>query len=418
MFMPACSSEPGGAVGVFMAFDTPVVVLGAGVNGLGVARSLKRVGVPAWLLDADPGRAEMHTRAARPLQIDALNGDGLIEALVLLGNGRFSGLRPVLLLTQEESVKTVSCHRDRLSALYRFSLPPHDVVEALQHKHGFQRLAERFNAPIPSLVRVQSPTDLPALEKLRYPVVVKPGERHVEYSHRFKKAYRVETVEQAVDLVHRILPVMADVVVQEWTEGPDSNIHFCLQYLDAQGRVTASFTGRKIRSWPPQVGGTASCVPAPEAHDELSELTARFFQSVGVIGMAGMEYKRDSRSGEFRMVEPTIGRTDYQAEVATLNGVNLPYAAYCAELGAAPPASMQAARSFAWRVRSEDAQSAVAQHQHSKLGFDDVDGVHDALWRWSDPCPFVMQSWQRIRRALQARTAKMMPRPQAAGGKP
>src|SRR3546814_6627002 len=101
---------------------------------------------------------------------------------------------------------------------------------------------------------------------------------------------------------------MADVVVQEWIEGPDSSIYFCLQCLDRHGQVVASFTGRKIRSWPPQVGGTASCVAAPEVHAELSAMTTRFFQAAGVIGLASMEYKRDTRSGEFRMVEPTIDR--------------------------------------------------------------------------------------------------------------
>ena len=401
-----------------MSFDVPALVLGAGVNGLGVARSLARAGVPVWLLDSDDRRPEMYTRAAKPLKIDVLHGETLIEELLRLSAERFSAQRPVLLLTQEESVKTLSQHRERLTQRYRFSLPAQDVVDALQHKHGFQRLAERFHAPIPPLVHVKSPADLPALEGLRYPVVIKPGERHAEYSRQFKKAYRVENFADAIDLVRRILPVMADVVVQEWTEGPDSSIYFCLQYLDAHGQVTASFTGRKIRSWPPQVGGTASCMPAPEAHEELSELTARFFQDVGAIGMAGMEYKRDARTGEFRMVEPTIGRTDYQAEVATLNGVNLPYVAYCDELGTPPPASMQTARLLAWRVRSEDIQSAAAQGQRVKQGFDDVDGVRDALWRWSDPLPNLMQNWRRIRRALQTRTAKMMPRPQTAGSKP
>lgn len=400
-----------------MAIDTPAVVLGAGLNGLGVARSLARARVPVWLLDSDARRPEMHTRAANSLKVRDLHGETLIEELVRLGEGQFSGLRPVLLLTQEESVKIVSHSRDRLSDLYRFSLPPRDVVDTLQHKHGFQRLAERLGAPIPALVHVCTLADLPALESLQYPVVVKPGERHTEYSRQFKKAYRIGTAAEAAELIRRILSVMADVVVQEWTEGPDSNIYFCLQYLNKQGQVTASFTGRKIRAWPPQVGGTASCMPAPEAHEELSGLTARFFQNTGVIGMASMEYKRDVRSGGFRMVEPTIGRTDYQEEVATLNGVNLPYAAYCAELDRPWPAPEPATRALAWHVRSEDEQSAAAQHQRPGQGFDGVDGVRDALWRWGDPAPFLVQNLRRVRRALHSRTAKMMPGSHAAGSK-
>ncbi len=178
-----------------MAADTPAVVLGAGANGLGVARSLARARVPVWLLDSDARRPEMHTRAAKPVAVRALHGEALVEDLVRLGTTQFSGMRPVLLLTQEESVKTVSHHRDRLSALYRFSLPTMDMVDTLLHKEGFQRLAEQLGSPIPPLVHVRTLADLPALEKLRYPVVIKPGERNAEYGRQFKKAYRVESAD-------------------------------------------------------------------------------------------------------------------------------------------------------------------------------------------------------------------------------
>lgn len=387
--------------------STPALVLGGGVNGLGVARSLAHAGVSTYLLDPDLGSPEMHTRMARALKIDALHGEALIDQLVHLGTTRFSGERPVLLLTQEESVKTISQARERISPLYRFTLPPLQVVNTLLHKHGFQRLAERLGSPIPPLVHVRGLDDLPSLEQLRYPVVIKPGERNGEYSRRFKKAYRVQTAAAAIELVRRILPVMPDVVAQEWIDGPDSNIYFCLQYINRDGQPVAAFTGRKVRSWPPQVGGTASCVPAPEVHSQLVRLAARLFQAAGVIGMAGMEFKRAEHSRRFFMVEPTIGRTDYQAEVATLNGVNLPYAAYCIELGKPYPLPAMAKRSLAWRVRSQDSQSAAAQHQRRNEGFDSVNGVRDALWRWTDPVPFLLQNARRLRRAIHARVGKV-----------
>ncbi|KZC41791.1 MULTISPECIES: carboxylate--amine ligase [Rhodanobacter] len=400
-----------------MIADTPAVVLGAGVNGLGVARSLAHARVPVCLLDTDMRRAEMHTRAAQPLQIHATHGETLVEDLVRLGTMRFSGVRPVLFLTQEESVKTVSRHRDLLSAYYRFSLPPGDVVDTLLHKQGFQRRAEQLGSPIPPLLHIRTLADLSALEYLHYPVVVKPGERNVDYGWRFRKAYRVESAAEAAGLARRILPVMADVVVQEWIEGPDSNIYFCLQCLGGQGQVVGSFTGRKIRSWPPQVGGTASCTAAAEVHAELSAMTTRFFQAAGVIGMAGMEYKRDARSGEFRMVEPTIGRTDYQEEVASLNGVNLPYAAWCSELGLSFPPPAAAKRPVVWRVRSEDMQSAAAQGQQLTQGYPRGGRVADALCRWCDPMPCLAEGMQRVRRALHSRTSKMLPGSLAARSK-
>jgi predicted ATP-grasp superfamily ATP-dependent carboligase len=398
-----------------MTSITPAVVLGAGINGLGVARSLAGVHVPVWLLDCDPRRAELRTRAAKPLIIATLSGDALIDELVRVGSSQFAGQRPVLFLTQEESVRAVSRQRDRLTDLYRFTLPAADVVDALQHKHGFQLLAEQYDAPIPRLVRVRAPTDLAALAGLRYPVAVKPAAHNAAYSSAFKKAYRVENVAQCQDLVRHILAVLPDVVVQEWIEGPDANIHFCLQYIGRDGQVAASFTGRKIRSWPPHVGGTASCLPAPKVDAELAALTTGFFQNTGVIGMASMEYKRDANTGAFRMVEPTIGRTDYQEEVATLNGVNLPCAAYCAELNLPLPTPAPLARGVAWRVRSEDVQSAAAQRQSSRSGFESVDLVADALWRSADPAPWLAQGLRIVRDAVRRRAAHMRPGAPATG---
>jgi len=400
-----------------MSATTPAVVVGAGVNGLGVARSLARGGVPVWLLDADGRRPEMRTRAATPVTVRSLHGEVLIDELARLGRSRFSGSRPVLFLTQEESVKAVSQHRDRLSALYRFSLPPGDTVDTLLHKHGFQRIAEQLGSPIPPLVRVRTLADLPAVASLRHPVAIKPGERHADYGRHFKKAYRAESAAESTELIRRILPVMADVVVQEWIEGPDANIHFCLQYIAGDGQLAASFTGRKNRSWPPQVGGTASCIAAPEAHAELSAMTTRFFRAAGVVGMASMEYKRDARSLAFRMVEPTVGRTDYQEEVATLNGVNLPYAAWRAELGLAPPPMIVRERPVAWRVRSEDMQSAVAQGQEFAQGYPPGVKVADAWWRWDDPMPYLVERSRHIERALHNRVAKFLKRhPQPGAG--
>lgn len=392
-----------------MDFDTPAVVVGAGINALGVVRSLKRAHVPAWILDVDAARPALHTRAAKAVTVASLDGEPLINELVRLGNTQFRDLQPVLLLTQEASVQAVSRARTRLAARYQFTLPSTETVDALQHKHGFQRMAEAFGAPIPRLVRVRSHADLPALAALHYPVVVKPGTRDAVYSRRFQKAYRVTCSADAIELIGRILTVMQDVVVQEWIAGPDSNIYFCLQAIDRTGRLVAAFSGRKIRSWPPAVGGTASCLPAPEVHAELVGLTSRFFRHAGVVGMASMEYKRDAQSGEFRMVEPTIGRTDYQEEVATLNGVNLPFAAYCAELGLRFPTPHPFARQTIWRVRSQDDASALAQHQRPDEGFVSHARVVDALWRASDPRPWLHENLQRMRRAFHTRVARRTP---------
>ena len=86
---------------------------------------------------------------------------------------------------------------------------------------------------------------------------------------RFSKAYVVTSMGDVERLYAEIFPFMPDMIVQEWIEGDDSDIYFCLQYIGDGGTAVASFVGRKLRSWPPRIGGTASCIAAPEHAHEL-----------------------------------------------------------------------------------------------------------------------------------------------------
>lgn len=383
-----------------MTFTVPAVVVGGGINGLGVARSLASARVPVWLLDKDPDQPGMHTRNATPVRLPTLAGPELVEALVAISEREFKRCKPVLILTQEHTVKIVSQFREDLWPHYRFLLPPHDVLGALLHKSSFQALAEKNGFSVPKSVHVRAREDLKRVRGMQLPVVIKPGTHGTAYDRHFKKAYRADSEAQTERLLGAMLDMASDVMVQEWIEGPDSNIFFCLQYISVTGTLQASFTGRKLRSWPPRVGGTASCTSATAEHGELSRITTEFFQLAGVCGFAGMEYKRDETTGRWVMVEPTVGRTDYQEEVATLNGVNVPFAAYCSLLGRGVTAPFAPRRPVVWRERESDTQSAAAQGQRLVTGMPPGAVVKDALWRWSDPRPFLAaRVWRRLRMA-------------------
>jgi D-aspartate ligase len=123
------------------------------------------------------------------------------------------------------------------------------------------------------------------------------------------------------------------VVVQEWIDGNDDDIYFTLFVCDGQARIVALFTGRKMICEPPRVGCTALCVAAPEEHQALAAQTQAFVTRSNYHGIGGLEFKRHRRTGQFVVVEPTVGRPDWQEEIATLCGVNIPAIAYRTALG-------------------------------------------------------------------------------------
>jgi predicted ATP-grasp superfamily ATP-dependent carboligase len=224
--------------------------------------------------------------------------------------------------------------------------------------------------------------------------------KHAGYAKRFAKAYKVGSLEEVAQLWSRMQGVVDQLIIQEWIEGGDSDIYFCLQYRPAGGRPASSFTGRKICQWPLLVGGTASCIPAPEAAAELTKLTDDFFGTVGFLGVGSMEFKRDRRDGRFYMIEPTVGRTDYQEEIAVLNGVNIPLAAYRGELGmeAPPPFAVRPARAWRDALSYANARAAGAADTMREI-LPNVE-IRDAYFRIDDPMPYVSLKLASVRRRL------------------
>lgn len=378
-----------------MAGSKPMaVIIGSGLNALGVVRSLGLAKIPALVVCAERGPA-LHTRFAKKQLIDSTGGDSLIAALRHLGERSLE--KPVLFLTEEKSVVSVSEHREEILPYFCITLPNHETLSALMHKQDFQRCALTLGSSIPQAVHLRGEADFSTLARLRYPCVLKPAVKNYDYGAKFQKAYVIQSSQEAEELFRMIAPTLSDLIVQEWIEGSDSDIYFCLQYIGANGKMVASFVGRKIRSWPPRIGGTASCTAAPEFQDELTATTELFFRQAGFVGMGSMEYKRDRRDGCFYMVEPTVGRTDFQEEVATVHGVNIPLAAYCYETGLEFPHTQALTESKQWREPVTDRWSAELQPEIMDVP---KSTKVDAYWRLDDPMPWLDLTLGRIKGRL------------------
>lgn len=376
------------------SYNVPAVIVGAGLNGLGVLRSLAAAGVPSVVVGTHGEEPAMRSRHGRKVVYDDTDGDhALLATLERVAADAVA--RPVLILTMEESVVSVMTHYAQLATCFRMTLSEPETLAPLLNKDGVRAAAEAAGLAIPRTLRIRGPEEVNRLDDLTPPLIVKPARRDAAYEAVFSKAYRFDTHAPARERVERMLPVLPDVIVQEWIEGTDSDLYFCLQHLPADGAAPTSFVGRKIRSWPPRVGGTASCGPAPEAV-EIIESTTAFFRQAGVHGLASMEYKRDPRSGRYVVVEPTVGRTDFQEEVATLNGVNLPLAAYRSACGLTSPLAGCGAARRIWRERMSDMQSAERTPAEETRLIEGARNV-DALWRIDDPGPEFARLASRVR---------------------
>ena len=392
--------------------QAPAIVLSLSINGLGVSRVLGRHGVPVIGVSRDatePGLASRYVRT-----IWQYEGDDVKLVELLLRRAGEVANRPVLFPITDGMVRALSARREALLPHYRLALPPHHVVERAMSKRGFASLAEELDLPVPRTFHVHGADEVRRVAgEVTYPCIIKPNwQSPVGAGRGGLKTARADDADALLAGYGSFSDAEPSAVIQEWIDGGDGDVHFCLQYYDRAGKPPASFCGRKIRQWPPLTGSTASCMPCPD--EQVETLTTRFFTALDFRGLCSMEYKRGSRAGRLVMVEPTVGRTDWQSDVANANGVPLPYVAY-RDLTEAPiPTVRQRRRAVRWVRWSADAASARHYRQQGSLTWPRWlwsvrPPIRWAVWSWRDPWPYLsgrLWAWKQRVRRLPGRLAR------------
>lgn len=305
-----------------------MVVTGADLPaGLGLARALRGEGVPVYGLALNMRSPCCRSSSwAEILPVSEDSERGWMEGLLALSTRH---IRQVLILGQDTVVDIVARHAEELEKHYSFVLPDKATVRILGDKSAFAPWAEANGFPVPRTHVVSSANELEAaLQQLMFPVVLKPYTRDGRWQHASgrNKAYRLSSPAAVAAIPFQLFDVSDRYVVQEWIDGSDSDVHFCLVYRDRSGRELAYQTGRKLLQWPVSTGNTAICTTTEDP--SLHQLTRQLFDRAGLVGLGSLEVKRDRRDGRSYITEPTVGRPNLQSNLAAAAGRNLAVVAY------------------------------------------------------------------------------------------
>src|SRR5207244_5245171 len=155
-------------------------------------------------------------------------------------------------------------------------------------KGPFPELAARLRLPVARARRVTG-HDL----GLGVPVVVKAAphrDRRWEEAGFATKVLLVDDPEALRDVVTRIDGTGLEAIAQELIPGPEDRIESYHVYVDDAGAVAGEFTGRKIRTAPPQFGMTTSL----EITDDVEVVAAGrdAIERLAFQGVAKLDFKR------------------------------------------------------------------------------------------------------------------------------
>jgi D-aspartate ligase len=309
------------------------VVIGGDYQGLGIVRSLGRQGVPVCVLDDERSIARYSRHTAFTQRVPTLfDAKDTVRALLDLGRAR--GLRGwVLFPTRDEQVAALSQNRDELSEVFRVPTPAWDTVKWLWDKRNTYSLAEKLGIPIPHTWYPRNVGDLAQIEG-HFPVAIKPAIKdHFIYATK-DKAWRADNPAQLRELFERALQHIPaeEIMIQDLIPG-DGSCQYSYCAFFKQGNSIARLTACRRRQHPLEFGRSSTYVETVEL-PLLEEYSERFLRAIDYYGLVEVEFKRDPRDGQFRLLDVN-GRTWGYHTIGRFAGTDFPYLLFADQINEA-----------------------------------------------------------------------------------
>jgi D-aspartate ligase len=377
---PRRVSAPGGAL-----------ILGADYRALGAARSFGRRGVPVAVIDEPAERLAAKSRYAHAaFTWPAAAPRRRVDYLLALAEEH--DLRGwALIPSADETAALIARNHAELASHYAHTIPPWRVLRWAYDKRLTHGLAQRLGIACSRTVCPGADIDRIADLDCPFPAVIKPAVKRSFNRLTAAKAWRVDGPDELRRLYAEAM-LLADaesLMVQELVPGGgDSQLSYAALCRD--GEVIASLAARRTRQYPADFGRASTYVETIPCHDELASPSGRILRHIGFTGLIELEFKRDPRDGELKLLDMNPRLWGWHTLCARA-GVDFPYLLWLALCGLPVPA-VQARPGVGWLRFTTDTPTALREIARGRLGAwayaRSWASPHErAIFAWDDPRP-------------------------------
>jgi D-aspartate ligase len=401
----------------FSTMDTsaPAVVLKLDPNvlhhgGLGVVRTLGRLGVPVHVVHEDflaPAAASRYVHGRWRWTPGSDQPERILQGLLALAER--IGQPAVLIPTDDAGAIFLAEHGDELRAHFLFATPDPDLPRRVAGKHTLAELCREGPILCPrSAVPASVEEALAFADQVGLPVFAKLARPWDQPSGRRHRSTMLASSREAVAALFAAQP--GGLVLQEAVPGgPDWFFH---AYCDAHSTCRPGFTGVKQRSHPPRAGLTT--LGAAVANDRLLSDVNQFLRGLRYQGLVDLDLRWDERDDRYKLLDfnPRVGAQFRLFEDA--DGLDVVRAAYLDLTGQQVPIGGPAlARRFI--VENYDLLAAVGCYRRGDLDLrswaHSVRGVEEPAWfARDDLLPFGLMWLRFFGRALERLAGRGAPR--------
>jgi predicted ATP-grasp superfamily ATP-dependent carboligase len=315
-----------------MSRDNPAFVFNTHYNGLGVIRAYGRAGIPVVAMDTHRSVGTFSRYARYKCCPDPVfQEDAFIESL--LEERKKYPLNPLLFPTNDHWAMAVSRHKEKLIPYFYVMTPDYKCIQKVIDKQKFYQLTAEKSFNIPKTYKLNDICRKTG--QIEFPIVAKPLARRISSNDLMQKEnqklfdrLRLTRMEDETELEF-FLSTCFDkhhFLFQEEIQGGADRMYTVGIYADQNSDVLAAFTGRKVRGANPLYG---DCVvgQVEQVPSELIQETKRLIKELRYTGIAEVEYKKDIRNDEFRLIEVNP-RSWSWIGITPFCDVNLPLIAY------------------------------------------------------------------------------------------
>ena len=285
-----------------MTETTGALVIGGILNGLSIARSLGRRGVPVWVTTPPNIKLASCSRyTLRTLHWPEEDCEAQVAYLLELAE-RYQLDQWVLFPTSDESAALLSKFHAELSRRFRVSTPNWNVLRWAYDKRLTYRLAAEERVDYPSTILPGTEADLEGVS-FPFPAVLKPATHASINRFTTEKAWPAANREELLARYREARDLIPPdlILVQERIPG-GGEAQFSYAALCCDGQPIASLTARRTRQYPIDFGYSSSFVETLDV-PEIVAPSRRLLAAIRYTGLVEVEYKRDARDGRYKLLD-------------------------------------------------------------------------------------------------------------------
>jgi D-aspartate ligase len=278
------------------------LVLGGNLNGLTIARSLGRRGIPVWVASPPNVKLASFSRYTQRT-VDWPAGEFDAQAAFLLElAAKYALDQWVLFPTSDESAALLAKFHAVLSRRFCVSAPTWDVLRWAYDKRLTYQLAAESDVDYPLTFYPATEADLKT-SQCEFPAILKPATHAIMNRFTSDKAWavrsRAELLARYREAREMIPPDL--ILLQEMIPGGGES-QFSYAALCREGEPIVSLTARRTRQYPIDFGYSSSFVETLDV-PEIVEPSRRLLAAIHYTGLVEVEYKFDARCGRYKLLD-------------------------------------------------------------------------------------------------------------------